>query len=61
MECLAKRDLVNIPASTTIGLGNTLVWDFEYQAYVLSFRRCLDYLTRGIAAFFKQEFHPFET
>ena len=59
MGHLEKRYPIAIPLNATIALGNTLIWDFEYQAYVLSYRRCLDYLTRGIAAFFKHEFHSF--
>jgi hypothetical protein len=39
--------------------GNTLALDFEYQAFVLSVRRCLDYLTRALACYFKNEFHSF--
>jgi hypothetical protein len=44
--------------SATAG-GNTLALDFEYQAFVLSIRRCLDYLTRGLAIYFKNDFHSF--
>ena len=33
--------------------GNTLALDFEYQAFVLSARRCLEYLTRALACYFK--------
>lgn len=25
----------------------------------MAYRRCLDYLTRGLAVFFRQEFHSF--
>jgi hypothetical protein len=39
--------------------GNTLALDFEYQAFILSVRRCLDYLTRALACYFKNEFHSF--
>jgi hypothetical protein len=45
--------------NTSVGLGNTQRWDAEYQAFVLAVRRCLDYLTRALAAYFKQEFHSF--
>lgn len=44
--------------SATAG-GNTLALDFEYQAFVLGTRRCLDYLTRGLAIYFKNDFHSF--
>ena len=39
--------------------GNTRRWDFEYQAFISAARRTLDYLTRGLAAYFRQEFHSF--
>jgi hypothetical protein len=42
-----------------IGGGNTLKLDFEYQAFTLSIRRCLDYLARALAAFFQKDFHSF--
>lgn len=44
---------------TTIGIGSTLKWDFEYQAFILSYRRCLDYLTRAICAYFQNDVHSF--
>lgn len=40
---------------STIGLGDTKKLDFEYQAYVLSYRRCLDYLARSLAGYFKRD------
>ncbi|MCL4559313.1 MAG: hypothetical protein M1281_01705 [Chloroflexi bacterium] len=45
--------------NSTLGLGNTLRWDFEYQAFILAVRRCLDYLVRALAAFFKNDFHSY--
>lgn len=44
---------------STIALGNTLVLDFEYQAFILAYRRCLDYLARAICTYFKNDFHSF--
>jgi hypothetical protein len=61
VQKLSERDYVRALGNGTLALGNTLKWDFEYQAFVLAYRRCLDYLTRGLAAFFKQEFHSFRT
>lgn len=43
----------------TIGLGNTIAWDAEYQAFILAVRRCLDYLARGIASYFRNDHHSF--
>ena len=45
--------------NSTIGTGNTIRWDAEYQAFVLSVRRCLDYLARALSAYFQQECHSF--
>jgi hypothetical protein len=56
IESSGLRDLLG--NATTAG-GNTLALDFEYQAFVLGVRRCLDYLTRGLANYFKNDFHSF--
>jgi hypothetical protein len=45
--------------SSAVGVGNTLKWDFEYQAFVLSYRRCLDSLARAICTYFRNDFHSF--
>lgn len=45
--------------SSGLALGNTIAIDAEYQAFILAARRCLDYLTRSLAAFFRSEFHSF--
>jgi hypothetical protein len=47
--------------NSTIALGNTIRWDAEYQAFVLSVRRCLDYLSRALAAYFQNEHHSFRS
>ncbi|SRR6266496_333539 len=39
--------------------GDTVALDSEYQAFILAVRRCLDYLTRSLAAYFKSDFHSF--
>jgi hypothetical protein len=60
MERISKRNYAPALANnSTIALGNTLIWDFEYQAFVFAYRRCLDYLTLGFAAFFKHDFDSF--
>lgn len=40
-------------------LGSLVKWDAEYQAFVLAVRRCLDYLARALAGYFKNDFHSF--
>jgi hypothetical protein len=47
--------------SSTMALGNTRIWDFEYQAYVLAYRRCLDQFAGSLAAFFKNKYSSFRT
>lgn len=42
-----------IEKNSAIGGGNTLVFDAEYQAFILSCRRCLDHLSFALSAFFK--------
>ena len=48
-----------IAEGAVAGLGNTLKWDFEYQAFVLAARRCLDHLTLALMAYFKLKHHSF--
>jgi hypothetical protein len=48
-----------IPRESTVAVGGTLKLDFEYQAFVLASRRCLDYMTRALAAYFQHKFHSF--
>ncbi len=49
----------SIPKNSSIAGGNTLIFDFEYQAYILAFRRCLDYLARAIGTYFMNDFVSF--
>ena len=35
--------------------------DIEYQAFVLAYRRCLDYLAGAVACYFKREVDSFRT
>lgn len=47
--------------NSTLALGNTRIWDFEYQAFVLAYRRCLDQFASALAAFFKNRYSSFRT
>lgn len=42
-----------------MGGGDTLIMTAEYQAFILSCRRCLDQLTWAISGFFKNEYSSF--
>jgi len=59
IENIEKFDYRRILGNSTVAIGNTLIWDFEYQAFILAYRRCLDLLARAIGAYFKYEFHSF--
>lgn len=59
IENIEKFDYRRVLGNSTIALGNTLIWDFEYQAFILAYRRCLDYLARAISTFFRNDFHSF--
>ncbi|WP_179153264.1 hypothetical protein [Chromohalobacter israelensis] len=59
MEGIERFNYRKVLGNSTMALGNTLVWDFEYQAFILAVRRCLDYLARAISAYFKNDFHSF--
>jgi hypothetical protein len=61
MEVLEAQKLKGLPENGTLGLGGTSVLDFEYQAYVLAFRRCLDQMAGALAAFFKNKYSSFRT
>ena len=56
---IKKYNYKNVLKSSTFVIGNTLALDFEYQAFILAVRRCLDYLARAISAYFKNDFHSF--
>lgn len=61
IENIEKFDYRRVMGNSTIALGNTLVWDFEYQAFILAYRRCLDYLARAVCTYFRNDFHSFRT
>jgi hypothetical protein len=45
----------------SIGVGPTRILDFEYQAFILAYRRCLDYLAGALACYFKMNVRSFRT
>lgn len=61
IENIEKFDYRKVIGNSTMALGNTLVWDFEYQAFILAYRRCLDYLARAVCPYFRNDFHSFRT
>ncbi|HXU92491.1 MAG TPA: hypothetical protein VFP33_02420 [Gallionella sp.] len=61
MQVLQDYKIKRLPENGSLGLGGTSVLDFEYQAYVLAFRRCLDQLACALAAFFKNKYSSFRT
>jgi hypothetical protein len=52
-ECLSP--------TMSLGPGGNDKIDFEYQAFVLAYRRCLDYLAGAVASYFKVEANSFRT
>ena len=46
---------------STMSPGATRKMDFEYQAFVLAYRRALDYLAGSLACYFKTEASSFRT
>jgi len=60
VDALSTIDFANaIPLGSTVGVGGTDRMDFEYHAFIFAARRSLDYMTKGIAAYFRQTFHSF--
>jgi hypothetical protein len=57
IEKFKYREMIG--RNSSMGGGNTLIFDFEYQAYILAYRRCLDYLARAIGTYFIQDFNSF--
>ncbi len=58
-EGISKLGYKNRIGNSILAMGNTKKWDFEYQAFILACRRCLDFLARGICAYFRNDFHSF--
>jgi len=58
-SCFEKAGVKDRLGNSTVGGGNTLALDFEYQAYVLAYRRCLDQFARALAAYFRNDHHSF--
>jgi hypothetical protein len=61
MQSLKRHNVSEKMGNSTLALGGTSVLDFEYQAYVLAYRRCLDQFAGAIAAFFKNRYSSFRT
>lgn len=47
--------------NSMLGISGTHVLDFEYQAYVMAYRRCLDQLSTALSAFFKERISSFRS
>ena len=60
MVAIEKYNYRQALINSTIGGGNTLKLDFEYQAFVLAARRTLEYLTRTMSARFKDKTNSFK-
>ncbi len=58
-DYVERLDVEDIFNNANLAIGSTNIADFEYQAYVLSYRRCLDYLARGIASSLCQDQNSF--
>jgi len=55
-EILSRFDFTRtFPPGSSAAFGNTRRWDFEYQAFVLAYRRSLDGLAWGLSTYFKAE------
>ncbi|MGA6097575.1 hypothetical protein ACPESN_06835 [Stutzerimonas marianensis] len=61
IKAIEQKNYKEALGNSTMALGNTRIWDFEYQAYVLAYRRCLDQFAGALAAFFKNKYSSFRT
>lgn len=55
---IEKTPLSKLP-NMAMGGGNSLKLDFHYQDFIIAVRRCLDYFTLGIDAYFSSGFDNF--
>lgn len=54
-KILSKYDFSSqLNQNQTASFGNMRQLDFEYHAFVIAYRRCLDYLSWGFSTYFKQ-------
>jgi hypothetical protein len=52
---LSRYDFSNqLPLNSVAAIGRMRQLDFEYHAFVLAYRRCLDYLAWGLSTYFNQ-------
>jgi hypothetical protein len=61
LSAIERVDYRSKLGNSTFGLGSTLKWDFEYQAFVLATRSALDYLRRALSAYFQDKSHSYNT
>ena len=59
LDSIEKYDYKNALGNTLLSPGSTYIWDFEFQAFILALRRCLDFLTKAICNYLKNDFHSF--
>lgn len=53
---LSRYDFADqIPINGVAAFGRMRQLDFEYQSFVLAYRRCLDYLAWGLSTYFKAQ------
>ncbi len=50
----------SVPPNGVAAIGNTRRWSFEYQAFVLDYRRALDGLAWGLSTYFKTDQSSFK-
>lgn len=58
-DLVAGRDLSTMAPGAVVGVGSTKKLEFEYHAYILAYRRTLEYLARAIAGYFKSDCNSF--
>ena len=52
---LSRYDFTKqLPPNSVAAIGRMRQLDFEYHAFVLAYRRCLDYLAWGLSTYFKE-------
>lgn len=58
-DVIARKDFPLMAPGSVVAVGSTQKLEFEYHAYILAYRRTLEYLARAIAGYFKSDCSSF--
>jgi hypothetical protein len=59
MRVIEENDIKSKMNGWSFGGGNSLRFDFEYHAFVMAYRSCLEYMTSALSAYFRERSNSF--